>query len=79
MYWDLWNLQIDGALAQGVDAVRSLVLNGFNDRITRFNLGQKYKYNKVWASIHCVVINLMDFKLLFLEGKYNEIIVCLLT
>ncbi|PWA60626.1 Peptidyl-tRNA hydrolase [Artemisia annua] len=39
--------QIDAALEQGVDAVRSLVLNGFNDRITRFNLGQKYKYNKV--------------------------------
>ncbi|CAH1421406.1 unnamed protein product [Lactuca virosa] len=44
---DVEQKEIDGALAQGVDAVRSLVLNGFNDRITRFNLGQKYKYNKV--------------------------------
>ncbi|KAG9135644.1 hypothetical protein Leryth_002379 [Lithospermum erythrorhizon] len=39
--------QIDGALEQGVDAVRTLVLDGFSKRITRFNLGQKYKYNKV--------------------------------
>lgn len=45
--YSLLILQIDAALEQGVDAVRSLVLNGFNDRITRFNLGQKYKYNKV--------------------------------
>lgn len=44
---DVERKEIDAALAQGVDAVRSLVLNGFNDRITRFNLGQKYKYNKV--------------------------------
>ncbi|GMH19023.1 hypothetical protein Nepgr_020864 [Nepenthes gracilis] len=35
--------QIDAALEQGAEAVRSLVLNGFNDSITRFNLGQKYK------------------------------------
>ncbi|XVE72087.1 hypothetical protein DITRI_Ditri11bG0010800 [Diplodiscus trichospermus] len=39
--------QIDEALEQGVEAVRSLVLNGFNPKITRFNLGQKYKYHKV--------------------------------
>ncbi|KAI7749002.1 hypothetical protein M8C21_009908 [Ambrosia artemisiifolia] len=39
--------EIDKALEQGVDAVRSLISYGFNDRITRFNLGQKYKYNKV--------------------------------
>lgn len=39
--------QIDAALEQGVEAVRTLVLNGFNDSITRFNLGQKYKYHKV--------------------------------
>nr|XP_043615110.1 chloroplastic group IIB intron splicing facilitator CRS2-B, chloroplastic-like isoform X2 [Erigeron canadensis] len=44
---DVERKEIDAALEQGVDAVRSLVLNGFNDRITRFNLGQKYKYNKV--------------------------------
>ncbi|KAL9230092.1 hypothetical protein vseg_005484 [Gypsophila vaccaria] len=39
--------QIDSALEQGVEAVRALVLNGFDDKITRFNLGQKYKYHKV--------------------------------
>ncbi|XP_074287388.1 chloroplastic group IIB intron splicing facilitator CRS2-B, chloroplastic-like [Silene latifolia] len=39
--------QIDAALEQGVEAVRCLVLGGFDDKITRFNLGQKYKYHKV--------------------------------
>ncbi|CAI9110664.1 OLC1v1010728C1 [Oldenlandia corymbosa var. corymbosa] len=39
--------QIDVALEQGVEAVRALVTGGFNSRITRFNLGQKYKYHKV--------------------------------
>lgn len=39
--------QVDEALEQGIEAVRSLVLNGFNNNITRFNLGQKYKYHKV--------------------------------
>ncbi|XP_048230910.1 chloroplastic group IIB intron splicing facilitator CRS2-B, chloroplastic isoform X1 [Ricinus communis] len=39
--------QIDAALGQGIDAVRTLVLSGFNQNITRFNLGQKYKYHKV--------------------------------
>ncbi|XVF31590.1 hypothetical protein REPUB_Repub17cG0004000 [Reevesia pubescens] len=39
--------QIDAALEQGVEAVRTLVLGGFNQKITRFNLGQKYKYHKV--------------------------------
>ncbi|KAG8659743.1 hypothetical protein MANES_02G069700v8 [Manihot esculenta] len=39
--------QIDAALEQANEAVRTLVLNGFNRSITRFNLGQKYKYNKV--------------------------------
>ncbi|KAF3431771.1 hypothetical protein FNV43_RR26507 [Rhamnella rubrinervis] len=39
--------QIDAALGQGIEAVRTLVLNGFSDNITRFNLGQKYKYHKV--------------------------------
>ncbi|KAK3017094.1 hypothetical protein RJ639_007668 [Escallonia herrerae] len=39
--------QVDAALEQGVDAVRTLVINGFDSRITRFNLGQKYKYHKV--------------------------------
>ncbi|KAK9742510.1 hypothetical protein RND81_03G178200 [Saponaria officinalis] len=39
--------QIDAALEQGVEAVRTLVLSGFDDKITRFNLGQKYKYHKV--------------------------------
>ncbi|XP_038689666.1 chloroplastic group IIB intron splicing facilitator CRS2-B, chloroplastic [Tripterygium wilfordii] len=39
--------QIDGALVQGVEAVRTLILNGFDQKINRFNLGQKYKYHKV--------------------------------
>lgn len=39
--------QIDAAIEQGVGAVRTLVLKGFNDNINRFNLGQKYKYHKV--------------------------------
>lgn len=40
--------QIDAALEEGTGAVRNLVLNGFNHITTRFNLGQKYKYHKVW-------------------------------
>ncbi|KAK2361719.1 Chloroplastic group IIB intron splicing facilitator CRS2-A, chloroplastic [Trifolium repens] len=39
--------QVDESLEQGVQAIRTLVLNGFNHHINRFNLGQKYKYNKV--------------------------------
>ncbi|XP_075510540.1 chloroplastic group IIB intron splicing facilitator CRS2-B, chloroplastic-like [Primulina tabacum] len=39
--------QVDAALEQGTEAVRTLVLEGFSNRITRFNLGQKFKYNKV--------------------------------
>ncbi|KAI8029162.1 hypothetical protein LOK49_LG01G03506 [Camellia lanceoleosa] len=39
--------QVDEALQQGVDAVRNLVLHGFNSSTTRFNLEQKYKYHKV--------------------------------
>ncbi|XP_057756867.1 chloroplastic group IIB intron splicing facilitator CRS2-B, chloroplastic-like [Arachis stenosperma] len=39
--------QIDSSLEQGVEAVRTLVLNGFNNHVYRFNLGQKYKYHKV--------------------------------
>ncbi|XP_010032643.2 chloroplastic group IIB intron splicing facilitator CRS2-B, chloroplastic isoform X2 [Eucalyptus grandis] len=39
--------QIDIALEQGVEAVRNLVLNGFDQSIERFNLGQKYKFHKV--------------------------------
>ncbi|XP_057546748.1 chloroplastic group IIB intron splicing facilitator CRS2-B, chloroplastic-like isoform X2 [Amaranthus tricolor] len=39
--------RIDAALEQGVEAVRTLVLSGFSDSVTRFNLGQKYKYHKV--------------------------------
>ncbi|EPS60443.1 hypothetical protein M569_14357, partial [Genlisea aurea] len=38
--------QIDGALEQGVDALRTLVLEGFGPRVNRFNLGQKYKYHQ---------------------------------
>ncbi|MFQ6634839.1 hypothetical protein Gotur_011994 [Gossypium turneri] len=36
-------MPIDEALEQGVEAMRTLKLNGFNQKITRFNLGQKYK------------------------------------
>ncbi|XP_078174002.1 chloroplastic group IIB intron splicing facilitator CRS2, chloroplastic-like [Carex rostrata] len=39
--------QIDGALEQGLEAVRTLVLRGFSRGIDRFNLVQKYKYHKV--------------------------------
>lgn len=39
--------QVDSALEQGVDAVRTLVLKGFSANINRFNLVQKYKYHKV--------------------------------
>ncbi|KAI5684296.1 hypothetical protein M9H77_05524 [Catharanthus roseus] len=39
--------QIDAALEQGPAAVRALILEGFSSRVNRFNLGQKYKYNKV--------------------------------
>ncbi|KAH7682586.1 Peptidyl-tRNA hydrolase protein [Dioscorea alata] len=39
--------QVDSALEQGVDAVRTLVLKGFSTNINRFNLVQKYKYHKV--------------------------------
>lgn len=42
--------QIDAALEQGVEAVRTLALNGFSQRVNRFNLSQKYKYHKVWSS-----------------------------
>uniref|UniRef100_A0A0D9UWF6 Peptidyl-tRNA hydrolase n=1 Tax=Leersia perrieri TaxID=77586 RepID=A0A0D9UWF6_9ORYZ len=38
-------LQIDTALEQGVDAVRTLVLKGFSGSIERFNLVQKYKFH----------------------------------
>ncbi|KAL6010847.1 hypothetical protein ACLOJK_001289 [Asimina triloba] len=39
--------QIDAALEQGVHAVRTLVLKGFDTQIERFNLSQKYKYHKL--------------------------------
>ncbi|XP_058740008.1 chloroplastic group IIB intron splicing facilitator CRS2-B, chloroplastic-like [Vicia villosa] len=39
--------QVDESLEQGVQAVRTLVLNGFKHQVNRFNIGQKYKYNKV--------------------------------
>ncbi|KAL6507519.1 Chloroplastic group IIB intron splicing facilitator CRS2-A, chloroplastic [Orobanche gracilis] len=35
--------QVDAALEQGVEAARTLVTEGFENQITRFNLGQKYK------------------------------------
>ncbi|KAM0875641.1 hypothetical protein ACQ4PT_036680 [Festuca glaucescens] len=40
-------VQIATALEQGVDAVRTLVLKGFSGSIERFNLVQKYKFNRV--------------------------------
>uniref|UniRef100_A0A0A9EY86 CRS2 n=1 Tax=Arundo donax TaxID=35708 RepID=A0A0A9EY86_ARUDO len=40
-------VQIDTALEQGVDAVRTLVLEGFSGSIERFNLVQKYKFHRV--------------------------------
>ncbi|XP_077242876.1 chloroplastic group IIB intron splicing facilitator CRS2, chloroplastic-like [Tasmannia lanceolata] len=39
--------QVNAAMQQGVEAVRTLVLKGFDSNIDRFNLGQKYKYHKV--------------------------------
>ncbi|AED92251.1 CRS2-like protein [Arabidopsis thaliana] len=39
--------QIEEALEQGSEAVKTLVLNGFNQGISRFNLVQKYKFHKV--------------------------------
>ncbi|MBA0742812.1 hypothetical protein Gogos_015830 [Gossypium gossypioides] len=39
--------QIDEALEQGVEAVRTVMLNGFNQKLTRFSLGHKYKHHKV--------------------------------
>ncbi|KAG4937719.1 hypothetical protein JHK85_052638 [Glycine max] len=39
--------QIDASLEQAVAAVRTVVLNGFDQHVNRFNLGQKYKYHKV--------------------------------
>lgn len=39
--------QIDAGMEQGVDAVKTLVEYGFNDTISRFNLGQKYKFHTI--------------------------------
>ncbi|KAL6575164.1 hypothetical protein OROMI_012449 [Orobanche minor] len=39
--------QVDAALEQGVEAARTFVTEGFSNEITRFNLGQKYKYHIV--------------------------------
>ncbi|KAL6512994.1 Chloroplastic group IIB intron splicing facilitator crs2, chloroplastic [Orobanche hederae] len=39
--------QVDAALEQGVEAARTFVTEGFSNQITRFNLGQKYKYHIV--------------------------------
>ncbi|KAK8939287.1 hypothetical protein KSP40_PGU000168 [Platanthera guangdongensis] len=39
--------QVNLALKQGVEAVRTLVLKGFDASISRFNLVQKYKFHKV--------------------------------
>ncbi|CAA7055616.1 unnamed protein product [Microthlaspi erraticum] len=39
--------QIDAGMEQGVEAVKTLVEDGFNDTISRFNLEQKYKFHTV--------------------------------
>ncbi|KAL6512995.1 hypothetical protein OROHE_019785 [Orobanche hederae] len=39
--------QVDAALEQGVEAARTFVTEGFSNQVTRFNLGQKYKYHIV--------------------------------
>uniref|UniRef100_A0A1J3JDS5 Chloroplastic group IIB intron splicing facilitator CRS2-A, chloroplastic n=1 Tax=Noccaea caerulescens TaxID=107243 RepID=A0A1J3JDS5_NOCCA len=39
--------QIDAGMEQGVEAVKTLVEDGFNDTIARFNLEQKYKFHTV--------------------------------
>ncbi|XP_010524354.1 PREDICTED: chloroplastic group IIB intron splicing facilitator CRS2-B, chloroplastic [Tarenaya hassleriana] len=39
--------QMDEGLEQGAEAVKTLVLNGFNEGISRFNLVQKYKFHRV--------------------------------
>ncbi|CAH2079721.1 unnamed protein product [Thlaspi arvense] len=39
--------QIDAGMEQGVEAVKTLVEEGFSDSISRFNLGQKYKFHTV--------------------------------
>ncbi|KAG7604178.1 Chloroplastic group IIB intron splicing facilitator CRS2-A [Arabidopsis thaliana] len=39
--------QMDEGLEQGVEGVKTLVEEGFSDSISRFNLGQKYKFHKV--------------------------------
>jgi PTH1 family peptidyl-tRNA hydrolase len=38
---------MDEGLEQGVEGVKTLVEEGFSDSISRFNLGQKYKFHKV--------------------------------
>ncbi|KAG8479746.1 hypothetical protein CXB51_029582 [Gossypium anomalum] len=68
--------QIDEALEQGVEAVRTVVLNGFKQKITRFNLGQKYNYHKIRFGIEriwllqafCSTQNLTS---LIIEGCVN--------
>ncbi|CAL9224434.1 unnamed protein product [Arabidopsis halleri] len=39
--------QMDAGLEQGVEGVKTLVEEGFSDSISRFNLGQKYKFHTV--------------------------------
>nr|GMD68818.1 chloroplastic group IIB intron splicing facilitator CRS2-B, chloroplastic [Ipomoea batatas]GME20590.1 chloroplastic group IIB intron splicing facilitator CRS2-B, chloroplastic [Ipomoea batatas] len=39
--------QVDEALKEGAEAVRMLVREGVGSRLSRFNIGQKYKYHKV--------------------------------
>nr|GMD05910.1 chloroplastic group IIB intron splicing facilitator CRS2-B, chloroplastic [Ipomoea batatas] len=38
---------VDEALKEGAEAVRMLVREGVGSRLSRFNIGQKYKYHKV--------------------------------
>ncbi|CAH9076005.1 unnamed protein product [Cuscuta europaea] len=39
--------QVNTALSEGVQAVRLLVLEGNGSKLSRFNVGQKFKYHKV--------------------------------
>jgi hypothetical protein len=36
--------------------VKTLVEEGFSDSISRFNLGQKYKFHKVWFLDICLIV-----------------------
>ncbi|CAK7344313.1 unnamed protein product [Dovyalis caffra] len=72
--------QIDASLEQGVEAVRALIRGGFTHKISRFNLGQKYKYHKARDGVdtsqctenppHLVLCRPKDWILFKLIGQY---------